>query len=103
MRYWLLVTPIAQRHIRDIAAWYYTKVSDDVAADFLTAFQSTTALLRSMPFAHSVHPRFTTRHTHLHRFPYTVWYDIVERTILILALTHDRMSDETVKSRLTDE
>ena len=101
MKYELRVTPVAQGHIRDIAAWYHSNASADVAANFLTAFQSTATLLCSMPLIHPVDSRFSTRRAHLVRFPYVVWYDVVGQIVLVLALTHDRMSDSTVQSRLS--
>ncbi|MDR0283552.1 MAG: type II toxin-antitoxin system RelE/ParE family toxin [Propionibacteriaceae bacterium] len=102
MRFWLRSTPTARKRVRDVAAWYAANASSEIAADFLTDFQTTVALLRSRPYVHALEEQLSVRRAHLRRFPYTAWYDVHEQTVRILTLSHDRMDSNTIRTLLAE-
>jgi len=101
VKYRLTTAPGAQITAREVVAWHDAQgASLGTTAGFLADLDATFRLLKTAPLACRVDDRFGLRRAHLHRFPYIVWFEVDDRTATVLALTHDRMSDESVAERL---
>jgi plasmid stabilization system protein ParE len=96
----VVVSPPAQHQIREIAHWYATRGVPAVAERFLSEFRRAVDGLKIMAESHAVDERFGRRRAYLKRFPYTVWYEVEGLCVTVLAVTHEAMSNESIRSRI---
>lgn len=85
-RYKAIITPIAKGHIADAAYYYKTVASAKVALNLKKEIKAAIATLKQNPFFEIKHNNY--RAINLKKFPYLLFYQIVEpsNTIFILAL-----------------
>ncbi len=97
MSYRLIVVPLAEEKIRNAAFWYNTE-KKGLRQDFLVALSEKLLLIEQHP------EQFPIRYVSLgaalvNRFPYLIYFRIVEQTIRVLAVLHARREPGTARRR----
>ena len=94
----VIVRPLAEVDIAEVALWYEsTRVG--LGDEFLKTVRSALATLGTNPTLHRVIWR-NTRRIVLRRFPYCVYYRIVEDRAVVLACLHGHRNPNAWKSRI---
>jgi plasmid stabilization system protein ParE len=83
----LVFDDVAKSDIREATAWY-AEYSDEVAVEFLRELRRTLTFVRNNPsqyqsFKNSIHK------AHLRRFPFNIFYHIIQDRIKVIACLHD--------------
>jgi len=81
-----LILPPAELEL-DEAYQYYETQNVGLGKEFIKAFESTTRLLSTTPFAWRLISK-RTRRININRFPYLVLYIIEDKTIIITCIAH---------------
>ena len=83
----------------DEAIDYYTGVEDDLPQRFMRELRASFSFISSWPLAGRVfHGEY--RRVALKRFPYLMCYRIVDDTVRVLAIVHNRRDPSWVRARL---
>ena len=86
MTYHLRVSDAAKSDLAEIACWYKDKDAA-LAANFETQAKAAFDLLSQHPRAFAVTKK-RTRKINLHHFPYSIFYEMKHKDILVLAILH---------------
>jgi plasmid stabilization system protein ParE len=86
--YHIDIAPAAERDIREAFLWYADR-SRLIADAFRTEVLETIDRVGASPLGKAA-DELGNRRRVLHRFPYTVVYEVTERTVSILAVAHHR-------------
>jgi len=86
--YHVEIAPAAECDIREAFLWYADR-NRLIAEAFRTEVFSVIDLLGTSPLGKAA-DALDNRRRVLHRFPYTVVYQVTERTVTILAVAHHR-------------
>lgn len=98
MTYRLVIRPEADAELAEAASWYEER-RQGLGGEFLDAFVESTANLRRNP--HLFAPIFgEARRALLHRFPYSVIYEVHDREVVILACFHEHRDPKEWRRRL---
>ena len=96
--------PEAQWDIID-ASDYYDRVQPDLGADFVTEARHAIGRIAAQPRLYGrVNPPVRgreVRQTLVHRFPYTVVYEVTANEVIIVAVVHVRRSQRVWRRRLS--
>ncbi len=84
----VVLAPGAEADIAEAFAWYRQR-SDLAAQAFRIEVFSTVERIAAAPLRRSADQE-GNRGRVVHRFPYTVWYEVDGRTVVILAVAHHR-------------
>jgi plasmid stabilization system protein ParE len=97
--YWVRAVPAARTDAAAIGNWYRTQADDEVALGFAAEIRAAQVRLKSFPAMFRIVDAIGFRRIHLDHYPYVQWYWIneVEHLVLVLAITHNRQSDRTVR------
>jgi plasmid stabilization system protein ParE len=96
--YRVLIRPEAEEEVREAASWYEAQ-ERGLGRDFLRAFRASTASLRRNPHQYQVVLE-QVRRVLLHRFPYSVFYEVHEPTVVILACLHEARDPDEWRERV---
>jgi plasmid stabilization system protein ParE len=104
-KYWVRVLTAANDDAIEIAAWYTQQAGPDVAQGFAHEFAAAQNTLNPFPAMFVHDDVIGYRRIHLNHYPIVLWYQIEEesRQVLILAATHNQMSDERVRDAVRRE
>jgi toxin ParE1/3/4 len=84
----LRLHPAAELEI-EAAAEFYALQSSRLVVDFINEIEAAFAAIRELPLAGSP-DRVGVRRHYLHRFPFTIVYEVTAVSILVLAVAHQR-------------
>jgi plasmid stabilization system protein ParE len=82
----VIVRPEAKRDLRDAKAWY-RNISRELGIDFVHRIDDAIDSALERPLAFPIVHR-TFRRILLHRFPYTLFYNVGDDRIVIVTLLH---------------
>ena len=88
--YVLEIAPLAERDIQDAFIWYRERnaaIADAFRAEAFEVIQK----IGASPRGKAADEEGNSRRV-LHRFPYSVVYELVENTVTIVAVSHHRRS-----------
>jgi plasmid stabilization system protein ParE len=97
--YRIVVRPEADAEIADAARWYESQ-EHGLGFEFLRAFRTAVAVLRRNPFTYQK-VMMETRRVLLRRFPYSVFYEVHDDDVVILACFHTGRNPEAWQERIT--
>lgn len=86
MTYHMLVSAAAKTDLAEIVDWYESK-DGMLAANFETQAKAAFNLLMQHPHAFAV-TKNRVRKINLHHFPYSIFYEMKQKDILVLAILH---------------
>jgi len=86
--YFVEIAPDAERDIREAFLWYADR-NQLIADAFRTEVFDAIDLLGASPLGKAADTLGNRRRV-LHRFPYSVVYEVIENTVTILAVAHHR-------------
>lgn len=84
----VVVAPAAERDIAEAFAWYQERnalAANGFRAEVFEAIERIAAAPLGRPANDE-----GNRSRVVHRFPYTVWYEVVDQTVTVLAVAHHR-------------
>ena len=95
MVYKLIVFPQAQEDI-EYAAFWYELHKNGLGSDFILALDAELNQLSRNPLLNSkIHKDF--RRAIINRFPYSVFYIVINKQILVLAILHQSRNPKVLK------
>jgi plasmid stabilization system protein ParE len=94
----LQVRRAAELDIAQAKAWYETQRTG-LGTQFQAEISHAFSILEETPFIYPVVYR-DVRRAIVHRFPYLIWYRIIDEQVIVLACSHARQSPEKSRSRL---
>jgi plasmid stabilization system protein ParE len=92
-----VIRRLAQQDIREARRWYQ-KVSPALAEDFLASVDAAIDLVMQQPLAFPLVQR-TFRRILLRRFPYSLFYQVDEQAIVVVAVLHQARDPEHLAER----
>jgi len=92
-----VVRPATARDIAQAYAWYERQRAG-LGEDFLAELQFTIDLILTNPLGFPAVFK-TTRRALVHRFPYGIFFNIIDETVVFVACFHTRRSPSVVKRR----
>jgi plasmid stabilization system protein ParE len=96
--YRLVIRPEADAEVTEAARWYEER-RQGLGGEFLDTFGEVTSKIRRNPQLHAL-IYLDARRALLHRFPYSVIYEIHDREIVILACFHESRDPREWQRRL---
>ena len=87
-RYVVEIAPLSERDLRDAFAWYRERSAVAAYAFRTEAFDAIDRIAIA-PLGKAADDEGNRRRV-LHRFPYSVVYEVLDNTVTILAVTHHR-------------
>jgi plasmid stabilization system protein ParE len=83
--------------------WYESNADRETALAFAHEFTAAQVRLKSFPGMFRLDDAIGFRRVHLDHFPYVEWYwtDEDSHRVLVLALTHNRRSDEAISDSVS--
>lgn len=96
--YRLVIRPEAAAEVADAAHWY-ERQERGLGREFLRSFRATTAILRRNPFLYQK-VAIEARRVLLQRFPYSVFYEVHDQNIVILACFHTGRDPQEWQARI---
>lgn len=97
MTFEVRLRPEAEQDVSDAAAWY-EKQRPGLGHEFLDEVLATLSAITEAPMMYpSVHRN--TRRALIHRFPFCVYYQMVDGTIMVFAVMHGSRDPRRWKSR----
>lgn len=98
MTYRLVIRPEADVELEEATLWYEER-SPGLGEEFFALFAETTAGIQQNPFMFA--PIFgNARRALLHRFPYSIIYEVVGDELVILACFHERRDPKEWQRRI---
>jgi plasmid stabilization system protein ParE len=85
----------AELDIAEAQVWYERQRSG-LGADFYSEISRIFTILRETPLIYPI-MYHDVRRALVHRFPYLLWYRVVDTNVTVLACTHARQSPGRVK------
>jgi len=95
--YHLEIAPAAERDIQEAFLWYADR-NQLIADAFRTEALETIDRVGTSPLG-KASDELGNRHRVLHRFPYSIVYEVTDSTVTILAVTHHRRLPDYWRSR----
>jgi plasmid stabilization system protein ParE len=92
--------PLFDSDVREAAAWYEDRNSS-LGDRFVSAVSESVHNIIRDPERFAV-TRLGVRYVQTHRFPYVVLFDVVDETLIFLAVLHTARSIEKWRERLAD-
>lgn len=96
--YRLVVWPDVEAEIADAVGWYESQ-QPGLGRRFLAEFRAATTLLRRTPFHYQIIEE-QIRRIVLHHFPYSVFYEVHDPDVLIVACLHTSRDPEEWRRRI---
>jgi plasmid stabilization system protein ParE len=96
--YRLVIRPEADAEVAEAAQWYEER-RPGLGGEFLDTFVEVTDKIRSNPYLHAL-IYLEARRALLHRFPYSVIYEVHEREVVVLACFHESRDPSEWQRRL---
>ena len=98
MSFTIQVRRAAELDLAVAQSWYESQRSG-LGAEFRSEVSKVFARLAENPLIYApVHQ--DVRRAVVHRFPYLIWYRVLDRDVVVIASTHGRQNPETTMSRL---
>lgn len=101
MKYRLTIRPEADEEIAEAARWYEAR-ERGLGREFLRAFRAATSSLRRNPFMYQLVVE-GARRILLRRFPYSVFYEVHEDEVVVLASFHQARDPREWQRRVGQE
>ena len=93
----VIVRAEAKRDLQKATNWYRA-ISSDLGEDFVRRVDDAIKLASERPLAFQVVHR-SFRRILLHRFPYSLFYHVAERHIVVVAVLHQARDPQVLESR----
>jgi plasmid stabilization system protein ParE len=97
MNYRIVLTPDADADIGSIFSWYQN-IDPDLAARFMSEGRTTMVRIPQFPYGFPL-VNGAVRRARLKRFPYGIYYSLRLNEAKIIAILHQRRSDEVWRQR----
>ncbi len=97
MKYKLVVSPVAEADIEKAFEWYEER-GEGLGRDFVLKARNSIKEISTRPFSYPISVG-KTRRILLERFPYSVFYTVVNDVVNVTACIHQRRSPRVWKSR----
>ena len=97
MSFPLIIRPEAETDLIEARAWYEQQ-RDDLGSEFLTEIEDVFERIGKQPRLYAVEYK-EVRRVALSRFPYVVYYRILDETVEIIAVIHGSRDPRLWKSR----
>ena len=97
MKHKLVVSPEAEADIEKAFEWYEDR-GEGLGRDFVLEARFSIKTIAERPLSYPI-SRGNTRRILLDRFPYSVFYTVVEDVVKVIACIHQRRSPRVWKSR----
>ncbi len=97
MSFALVVRPAAERDVAEARDWYEDQ-RGGLGSEFLTAVEDVFARIREWPEMYAVEYR-GVRRARVNRFPYVVYYRLVEAGVQVIAVMHGSRDPRAWRSR----
>jgi plasmid stabilization system protein ParE len=93
------------RQVVSYGDWYAENAGIDVARQMVSKISDAGNDLSTFPLIYPRNERVGYRRRHVHRFPLVIWYHTDEDSheVRLLAVTHNKMSDERIKRSLHND
>lgn len=98
MSYRLIIIPQAEEDIKQAAFWYQTE-KEGLGSDFLAILSHQLQLIEKHPYQYAIRYK-DLRAALLSKFPYLIYFRIVEQTIRVLAVLHTKRNPGIAGNRL---
>ncbi len=95
----LIVKPRAEEDI-ELGRDFYNAIRPQLGRDFLVELDRGIDLILANPLRRAVEFK-EVRRLHLRRFPYVISYLVEEKSIVVIAVSHNRRQSRAWKNRLT--
>jgi plasmid stabilization system protein ParE len=86
MTYYVRFSESAERNLAEVVTWYHEQ-SPQLASDFEQQTRITFTMLREHPLGYTF-LRNPVRRVNLRVFPYSIFYEVNGKEILVLAILH---------------
>lgn len=93
----VIVRPEAKCDIRDARKWY-RKISPLLGNDFVAAVEAAIDAAKQHPAAYQLVFR-SFRRVLLHRFPYSLFYELRDDRLIVVAVLHQARDPEALHNR----
>lgn len=100
MRYKILVTPEAETDLKEIVE-YYAFYGENLAYYFIESYESVAWKIENTPFVFR-EVRKGTRRVQMKKFPYTVYFTLMENDLHILCVIHQKRNPSIWKQRIKE-
>jgi plasmid stabilization system protein ParE len=97
MSYRLIIKPQAEEDIKQAVFWYQME-KEGLGSDFLAALSDQLQLIEQHPYQYALRYK-DLRAALLSKFPYLIYYRIIEQTIRVLAVLHTKRNPGLANSR----
>ena len=97
MNYELVIRPEAEHDLAD-AYWWYEDRREGLGAEFERCFEDAVSQLMRLPKSFGI-VYGGLRRMQLHRFPYGVYFDVIDDTVAIVAVFHSRRKLSALRQR----
>jgi plasmid stabilization system protein ParE len=97
MSYRLIIKPQAEEDIKQAVFWYQME-KEGLGSDFLAALSDQLQLIEQHPYQYALRYK-DLRAALLNKFPYLIYYRIIEQTIRVLAVLHTKRNPGLANSR----
>ncbi len=94
MNYQIVLSPGANADISSVVRWYLN-IDPNLAVRFLAENNKALQRIKRMPYAFS-NRTGGSRRVRLKRFPYHIYYSVVQNTVTVTAIVHQRRSDHSL-------
>jgi plasmid stabilization system protein ParE len=98
LSYEVQVRRAAELDVAEAQLWYEAQRSG-LGTEFHSEVSQVIDRLAETPLIYQVVYR-DVRRAIVHRFPYLIWYRILDEVVVVLACTHGKQDPEQVKARL---
>ena len=97
MKYSIVLTPDADEDIGSIFSWYH-RIDPNLAFRFVWEGRTATARIARFPYQFAL-VNGAVRRARLKRFPYGIYYYLKSKEAKIIAILHERRSDDVWRQR----
>lgn len=97
--YRVVIQPVAKDEVAEAATWYEQQ-EHGLGREFLRAFRAGTAVLRRNPLQYQPVDE-ETRRLLLRRFPFSVFFEVHGRDVVVLACVHQARDPAVWQQRVT--
>ena len=98
MSYEVQIRRAAELDVAEAQLWYESQ-RNGLGAEFHSEISQTIDHLAQTPLIYEIAHR-DIRRAIVHRFPYLIWYRVLDKIVVVLACTHVKQDPERVKARL---
>lgn len=97
MSYQLIIRDEAEAELEEAYQWYEAQKTG-LGKDLVLRVDACLSLIRKNPYAYSVKYK-QVRQAFVHRFPYSIFYVVVEDAIVVLSVFHSKRTPAIWKGR----